>query len=229
VRAPRRKAAAAAQGHPQLGQRGDRRTRDATFGVARSQQVGDPVSELRQPIDGQRSPPAALEWHERKPILPSAQRRLRRRTAPCLGRLAVAGLGVVRLGQSEFQVEHVVTDDHVWFERSRAYELERLLSADASLKIAQLRRKPIGLLAVEVDAAPKHQVELVAKTESEPSLSGQIAYGSVALQVNELAIDIDAGLGRIAVDQGRQHAEGVRFVVDLEGETRRHGSFFAAW
>src|SRR5258706_10504247 len=103
--------------------------------------------------------------------MPSEKRPVGSRPAPCLGRLAIARPGVVGLGQSEFQVEHIVMDDHMWFEQGRADKLGFRLSADASLKIAQLRRKPIGLLAVEVDAAPKHQVELVAKAESEPSLS----------------------------------------------------------
>ena len=58
----------------------------------------------------------------------------------------------------------------------------------------------MGLVAVEVDATPEDEIELVAQTVDEPPLGRKIAHWGSALQVHELP-GVDARLRRIAVDE----------------------------
>ncbi len=185
----------------QLGQVGQRVQRHAVVAAAATEQVGDARAVRVEPRQRHAAPAAAVERDELDAGLPRAQRGADRSGAPAADDAHVEPRAVDRDVDGEL-------DDR---------------PVGRGGVVVQPRAEPVldrvGVLAVELDAAAGHQVELVAQAVDEPLLGVEVAHRQRAVQMDELAT-VDAGARRRAVDEQRQHRELVAVLDDVELHAR---------
>ncbi len=201
----------------QLDQGGERRGLHLAVVALGGEEVGDAGAVAREPVDRERSPAAVVERHQGEPVLPGAEHG---------GGVGAAGRGAVGLAfglQLERDVEAIVLDVEARHQRALAEELAGGGLGAPALPRLQLLGEADGLDAVEVDPAARHQVQLVAEALGEDPLQGLVAAGHALAEHHQAAV-VDAGLGRIAVDDGGGHRERVLALREVDRQAGPGGA-----